>query len=148
MDIKEQLDIELKNAMRSKDPVARDTIRMIRTNIKLAEVDKKRPLDDAELIAILHKEVKKREETISDAQKAERPDLIEQSIAELAIIDQFLPEPLSEEELRQQAEAAISEVGASSPADMGKVMKILIPRLQGRVPGSQASKMVKDLLAQ
>jgi len=147
MDIKEQLDIELKNAMRSKDQIARDTIRMILTNIKLAEVDKKRSLEDAEVTAILHKEVKKREETISDAQKADRPDLVDQSKAELVIIDKFLPEPLSEEGLRQHVEAAISKAGASGPSDMGKVMKILIPSLQGRVPGSQASKMVKDLLA-
>lgn len=147
MDIITQLDIELKNAMRSKDQVARDTIRMIRTNIKLAEVEKGISLDEAELIAILHKEVKKREETIADAQKANRPDLIEQSKAELVILERYLPEPLSEEELRHLVEIAISEVAASGPSDMGKVMKILVPRLQGRVPGGQASKMVRDLLA-
>jgi len=66
---------------------------------------------------------------------------------QLLVRDKFLPEPLSEEELRQHVEAAISKAGASGPSDMGKVMKILIPSLQGRVPGSQASKMVKDLLA-
>ena len=132
--------------MRSKDQVARDTIRMVRTNIKLAEVEKGRSLEEAELISILHKEVKKREETITDAEKANRPDLIEQSKAELLILDQFLPEPLSEEELRQLAEDAISEAAANGPSDMGKVMKILVPRLQGRVPGGQASKMVRDLL--
>jgi uncharacterized protein len=146
MDVINLLDIELKNAMRSKDQVARDTIRMVRTNIKLAEVEKGRSLEEAELISILHKEVKKREETITDAEKANRPDLIEQSKAELLILDQFLPEPLSEEELRQLAEDAISEAAANGPSDMGKVMKILVPRLQGRVPGGQASKMVRDLL--
>jgi uncharacterized protein len=147
MDIINQLDIELKDAMRSKDQIARDTIRMVRTNIKLAEIEKGRSLDETEVIAILHKEVKKREETISDAQKANREDLIEQSNAELIILDKFLPEPLSEEELRRLVETAISEVAASGPSDMGKVMKILVPRLEGRVPGGQASKMVRDLLA-
>lgn len=146
MDVINQLDIELKNAMRSKDQVARDTIRMIRTVVKLAEVEKGRSLEEVEIIAILHKEVKKREETIADAEKASRPDLIEQSKAELAILDKFLPEPLSQEELRHLVEEAISEIAASSPSDMGKVMKILVPRLQGRVPGGEASKMVRDLL--
>lgn len=146
MDIINQLDIELKDAMRSKDQVARDTIRMIRTNIKLAEVEKGRRLDETELIAILHKEVKKREETISDAEKANRPDLIDQSKAEMVIIKKYLPEPFSEEELRRIVEDAISEVAASGPSDMGKVMTILVPRLQGRVPGGQASKLVRDLL--
>jgi len=147
MDTKQKLETALKEAIRNKDELRKRTIRMSLSDIKLAEVEKKRELSDAEMLAILQKEVKERQDVIEESKRANRPDLVSKAEEEKAIIEEFLPEQLSEEELQKLAQDAIDEVGATSMRDMGSVMKVLIPRLEGRATGQQASQAVRKLLS-
>jgi len=146
MDTKLKLDNALKDAVRANDDVRRRTLRMAIAAIHQAEVDRQTTLDEAGVAAILQKEIKTRREALEEAQKAERADLAAANEAEIAVLQAFLPQALSAEELRALAQAAIAEVDAASPADMGKVMKALLPRLAGRAPGDQVSQMVRELL--
>lgn len=116
------------------------------TAIKLAEVEKGEELDDKGVLAILQKEAKARQETIVDAEKADRPDLIEEAKVELEILQKYLPEALSPEELEALVKEAIAEVEASSMADMGKVMQAVMPKVQGRADGGQVNQLVRQLL--
>jgi uncharacterized protein YqeY len=126
--------------------VQKRTLRMALSVIKLAEVEKGDQLDEAEFASILHKEVKSRHESIADAQKANRPDLIAASEAEIAIVESFLPKPFSPEELESLSRQVVAEMGATSMRDMGQVMKALLPRVQGRATGDQVSQAVRKLL--
>lgn len=146
METKQKLENALKDAMRAQNDVRRRTLRMALSSIKLAEVEKGGALDEAALMAILQKEIKSRRESIEDAQKAGRPDLVQASEDEIEVLYSFLPKPLTVDELNELALAAIQEVGATSPADMGKVMKVLMPRIQGKAPGDQVSQAVRQLL--
>lgn len=137
----------LKQAMRSGDELGKGTLRMILSAIKLAEVERRGALDEAALLGVLQKEAKAREETIADAEAAGRSDLAAAAARELELIRTYLPAPLSAVELEALARQAIAEVGASTPADMGRVMKALMPRLQGRADGKTASDLVRRLLA-
>ena len=146
MDIKTQLANDLKDAMRSRDEVRKRTVRMALSAIKLSEIDKGSPLDESAQMAVIQKEVKSRNESIADAQRAGRPDLTAAAQAEIAVLEGYLPKPFTPEELEALVRQAITEAGASSPAEMGKVMKILTPRLQGRATGAQVSQRVRQLL--
>ncbi len=146
MTIKSNLETALKDAMRAGDDTGKRTIRMAISAIRLAEVEKGSPLDEAAAITVLQKEVKSRHEAIADAQRANRLELAAASEAEIVVLENFLPQPYSPAELEALAREAISEAGAASPADMGKVMKVLTPRLQGRATGGQASQVVRQLL--
>lgn len=146
MTLKSQLESALKDAMRSGDDVRKRTLRMALSNIRLIEIDKGVTLEDQAVMAILQKEIKSRHESISDAQRANRPDLIAESQAEIQVLEGFLPKALTAEELEQLARQAIAEVGATSPREMGQVMKVLMPRLQGKATGDQASQVVRNLL--
>jgi uncharacterized protein len=147
MNAKEQLQKALKDAMRANDLVGKRTIRMALSAIQLAEVETRKDLDDSAVFAILQKEIKSREESIQDAKKAARPDLVDEAQDEIAVLKKFLPEQVSQDELEAIVRETIQEVGASSMREMGEVMKVLIPRLQGRATGSQASEVVRKLLA-
>ncbi len=146
MDIKTQLTESMKDAMKSGDEVRKRTTRMALANIKQAEVDKQTTLDDAAVISLLQKEIKNRREAVDEAKKANRPDLIADNEAEIKVLEAFLPKAMPVEELRALAQAAIAEVSAASPSDMGKVMKVLLPKVAGRAAGDQVSAMVKELL--
>jgi len=146
MNTKTQLEQALKDAMRAKDEQRKSTIRLALSAIKLAEIEKKGELDETAILAILQKEVKSRQEVIEESQQAKRPDLEKQAQAEIAILEEFLPEQISEDELEEIVQHVIDEVEASSMHDMGRVMKVLIPRLQGRASGQEASQMVRKLL--
>ena len=146
MGMKEQLQNDLKDAMRSSDDLRKRTLRMTLTSIKLAEVDQGE-LDENALLAIIQKEIKSRRETIEDAQKAGNEALIQESQAEIGVLEAYLPQQLSEDELNELARQAVEEVGASSIREMGQVMKVLMPRLGGRATGQQASQAVRKLLA-
>lgn len=146
MNIKTQLTNDMKDALRAKDDLRKRTLRMALSAIKLAEIEKRGALDDSTLLAILQKEVKSRRESIADAERANRPDLVAASQDEIAVLETYLPQPFSPEELEALAQQAIDEIGATSPREMGQVMKILIPRLQGRATGKGASQAVKNLL--
>ena len=147
MDIKSQLNEAMKDAMRSGDVVRKNTVRMALAAIKQAEVDKRTELDDTAVIALLQKEIKNRKEAIEEAKKAERDDLISDNEAEIAVLEVFLPVAMSADELRGIVEAAIAEVGATSMTDMGKVMKIAMPKTAGRASGGDVSALVKELLS-
>jgi uncharacterized protein YqeY len=146
MVLKEDLQNELKSAIRSGDNLRRDTLRMALTAIKLAEVEKRGPLDKDAVLSVLQKEAKVQQEAIEDAEKAGREDLIKNLNAALKIIETYLPEPLTEEEVTQLAQDAITEVGAETPQDMGKVMGSLMPRIKGRMDGKIVSQIVRTLL--
>lgn len=146
MDLKATLQSDLKDAMRHGEETRKSTLRMALSAIKLAEVEKNAHLDEAAYLAVIQKEIKSRHEAIADAQKANRPELIKQAEAEIEILQAYLPAALSEQELENMAKAAISEAGATTIREMGQVMKILMPQLQGRATGDQASQVVRRLL--
>lgn len=146
METKLNLENALKDAMRAQSEPRKRAIRSALSAIKLAEVEKGGPLDDLAVTGMLQKEVKSRRETIADAQKAGRPDLIALAEEEISILEEFLPQPLTDAELQAAAQAVIAEVGATVPYDMGKVMKELLPRLQGRAANDRVSQTVRKLL--
>ena len=147
MALKQDLENALHDAMRSKNETALKTIRLVMSTAKLTEIEKGQPLDDNGLVSILQKEIKSRKESISDAEKANRPDLIAAAAAEVQILEAYLPKQMTESELVELAKTAIAEVQAVSPNDTGKVMKILIPKVQGRAAGDVISQTVRKLLA-
>ncbi len=147
MEIKTQLTEAMKRAMKANDEVGKRTTRMALAAIKQSEVDKQTTLDDAAVIALLQKEIKNRREALEEAKKANRPDLISDNEAEIKVLEAFLPKAMSPDELRALAQSAITEAGASSPSDMGKVMKLLMPKVAGRAAGDQISAVVKELLS-
>jgi uncharacterized protein YqeY len=146
MDIKTQLSESMKDAMKAHDEVRKRTVRMALAAIKQVEVDKQITLDDLAVIAIIQKEIKNRREAVDEAKKADRSDLVDDNEAEIKVLEVFLPKAMPADELRALAQAAISETGASAPADMGKVMKILMAKVAGRAPGDQVSAVVRELL--
>jgi uncharacterized protein YqeY len=146
MDIKSTLQTDLQDAIRHGEEIRKSTLRMTLTAIKLAEVEKGSQLDEVACLAVIQKEIKSRRESIADAEKANRPDLIPPSEAEIVILQGYLPVAFSQEELENLAMVAITEAGATSIREMGQVMKILMPRLQGRATGDQASQVVRKLL--
>lgn len=146
MDTKTKLNEAMKNAMKSGDEVGKRTIRMVIAAIKQAEVDRQTTLDDLTVTSLIQKEVKNRREAIEEAKKANRPDLISGNEDEIKVLEEFLPKAMPAEELRALVEAAIAEAGAFAPGDMGKVMKIVMPKVAGRAPNDTISATVKELL--
>lgn len=144
---KEQLSEELKLAMKAKDKVRTKVLRMALSSIKLAEVEKGDPVDQNRLLAILQKEVKTREETIAEAEKADRPEMITELNQEIDILKQFLPKEMEDSELEQVVDAIIAETGANSIKQMGMVMKEAISRVAGRAANDRISKIVKTKLS-
>ena len=146
MSIKNQLNESMKEAMKSGDEVRKRTVRMALAAVKQAEVDKRIELDDTAVMNLLQKEIKNRRESLEEAKKANRADLVEANEAEINVLQAFLPKAMPDEELRALVEAAIAETGAGSPADMGKVMKTVMPRVAGRAPNDMVSATVRELL--
>ncbi len=147
MDTKTQLNESVKEAMKSGDEVRKRTLRMVLAAVKQVEVDKQAPLDDLAVVALIQKEIKNRREAIEEAKKADRPDLIAENEVEIKVLEVFLPKAMPAEELRALVQAAIAETGASAPSDMGKVMKIVMPKVAGRAPNDMISSAVKELLS-
>ena len=146
MSIKTQLNESMKDAMKSGDEVRKRTVRMALAAVKQAEVDKRIELDDTAVMGLLQKEIKNRRESLEEAKKANRLDLIEANEAEIQVLQAFLPKAMPAEELRALVQAAITETGAASPTDMGKVMKTVMPRVAGRAPNDMVSATVRELL--
>ena len=136
----------VKTAMRAKDKDRLATLRQITASIKQYEIDKREDLDDDGIITILTKMCKQRRDSLSQFQEAGRDDLAEIEIAELAIIAEFMPEAMSEEDIASAIKDAIAEADATSPRDMGKVMTLLRPKLQGRADMGPVSGLVKAAL--
>lgn len=147
MTIREALAQSLTTAMKEKNDLAKKTIRGILSNIKNQEIDKQTPLSEEEIIAILYKELKIRDEAIEGAEKVHRTDLINEAEREKNIIKNYLPKAMDESELREIVQKAIQQVNARSMADMGKVMKVVQSEIAGKAPNSLISKLVKDELA-
>jgi len=146
MSIKSRIEEDIFDAMRSGDAMRKGTLRMALSAIKLAEIDRGASLDEAAYMAILQKEIKSRRESIVDAERAGRPELVAEAEAEIDILETYLPVQLEQHDLEIMAREAIGEVGATSARDIGQVMKVLMPRIQGRAEGSQVSQVVRNLL--
>jgi hypothetical protein len=146
MDTRTALEASLKEALRSGDDLRKRTIRQALAAIKQVEIDRRAAPDEAAVVGIIQKELKTRRESLEEARKAGRAEMVADLEAEIEVLASFLPQGLSADELRPLVQAAILETGAASPADMGKVMKVLMPRVAGRAPGDQVNQMVRDLL--
>ena len=147
MSLKDKLTKDLKQAMRQGDEQRRSTLRLVMAAIKNAEIEKRRELKEGELLAIIAKEAKQRRESIAQFETGGRQDLVDREKAELQILVAYLPEQLSREEIEAKARQIIEEVGATSPAQMGQVMRRLMPLMQGKADGKLVSQVVKELLA-
>ena len=146
MSMKQQINDAMKAAMRAKDKPRLGAIRLIQADIKRIEVDERIEVDDARVLAILDKMVKQRRDSITQYEAAGRQELADIEIAEINVIQDFLPTALSDDEIAAMVAAAVAETGAASMADMGKVMGILKPQIQGRADGGAVSGLVKAAL--
>ncbi len=145
--IKQRISDDVKNAMRSKDKERLATLRMITAAIKQKEVDERADLDDSQVLAVLDKMAKQHRDSIEQYQKAGRDDLVAKETSELEVVTSYLPEQLSEEEIRQIIKETIEATGASSMQDMGNLMGQLKPRLQGRADMGKVSGLIKQALS-
>jgi uncharacterized protein YqeY len=145
--LRHRLDEELKAAMRSNDAMRRDSLRMVLAAVQRAEKEGKHELVDDEMLGILTRELKVRRESVDTFRAGGREDLVAKEEAAIAVVSEFMPQPLSESELKALVEQAIAETGAASPRDMGKVMGWLSPKTRGRADGKVVSQLVTQLLA-
>jgi uncharacterized protein YqeY len=145
--LRHRLDEELKAAMRSNDAMRRDSLRMVLAAVQRAEKEGKHELADDEMLGILTRELKVRRESVDTFRAGGREDLVAKELAAIAIVSEFMPQPLSDDELKALVEQAIAETGAASPRDMGKVMGWISPKTRGRADGKVVRQLVTQLLA-
>ncbi len=150
MSLKEKLTADMKEAMKAKEEGKQrlSVIRLVRGAVRQQEIDGKKELSDEDVLGVISKEVKQRRDSIEDFKKGGRDDLVAEAEAEIAILMGYLPQQLSEDEVRSLVQEAIAVSGATSPKDMGKVMKELMPKVKGRADGKLVNGIVKELLAQ
>ena len=148
MALKDRLAEDLKEAMRGRDEPRKTAIRLVIAAIKNAEVAQGSALDDAGVLKVVSKEVRRHRESIEGFQKGGRQDLVEAEEAELAILQSYLPPAMSREEIVEAAHRVIADTGARGPADKGKVMPVLISQLAGRAEGREINEVVTELLAE
>lgn len=146
MDLKEKLRFDMATALKEGDKQKRDTLRLLLAAVKQAEVDEQTTLDDAGVQVVLMKQAKQRRESIADYEKASRSDLVAKEEAELAIIESYLPQMMSREEIKEEAAQVIAELGVTDMKGMGQVMGELMPRLKGKAEGRIVSEVVRELL--
>ncbi len=147
MSLKDQITEDMKTAMRAKDSERLGTIRLLLAALKQKEVDERVVLDDAAVIAIVDKLIKQRKDSLEAFQKAERKDLADKEAAELVVLQAYLPARLSAEEVAAEVKAIVTELGATGPGDMGKVMGAVKAKLAGKADMGQVSAAVKAALA-
>jgi uncharacterized protein YqeY len=147
MGLKEQLQHDLQDAMRARDEQRKLALRMALSAVQLAEVEQRAELDDTAIAEVIRKEVRRREDALEMMREAGRVDMVADDEAQIAILRSYLPKSLTEEELKAIVQEVIAEVQAASPADMGKVMKAIMPRVQGKADGRMVSQVVRDLLS-
>lgn len=147
MSLSEKLNEDMKLAMKSQAKFKLSVIRMVRASIKNIEIDLRKPLDDQEVLEVLSREIKQRRDSLQEFEKAGREDLAETVKAEIEILIEYLPQQLTEEEVKSIVQQTIQEVGASSKADMGKVMGALMPKVKGRADGKIVNQAVQQLLS-
>ena len=150
MSLKEKLNEDMKQAMKDKEAgkLRLSVIRMVRATIKNVEIDRKKELSEDEVLDILAKEVKMRRDAMEEFTKGNRLDLVEQLEQEIAILMLYLPQQLSEAEVRIMVTDAVAEAQATTPKDMGKVMAVLMPKVKGRADGKLVNGIVRELLSQ
>lgn len=147
MTLKQQINEDMKAAMRAKDAPRLSAIRLLMAAIKQREVDERIELDDGGVVAVIDKMLKQRRDSISQYEAAQRQDLADAEKAEITVLSAYMPQALSAEEVAAEIAAAVSATGASGPADMGKVMGVLKPKLAGRTDMGQVSGLVKQALS-
>jgi len=145
--LKTQINEDMKAAMRAKDAARLSTVRLLLAAIKQREVDERIELSDADVLAIVDKMIKQRRESIAQFEKGARPELAAAEQSEIAVLSAYLPQQLSEAEVAAAIDAALAETGARAPADMGRLMGVLKPRLAGRADMGRVSALVKARLA-
>jgi len=145
--LKQKLTDDLTRALKSGDTVRRSVIRLVMAAIKNAEIARRSSLNDADIMGIIAKEIRQRRESIEAFKQGDRPDLVAQEETELAILDEYLPQQMTREEIVEAARLIIKEVEAQGPGDKGKVMSKLIAQLKGRADGREINAVVTELLA-
>lgn len=150
MSLKEQLTADMKEAMKAKEAGKQrlSVIRLVRGAVRQLEIDGKKELGDEDVLGVISKEAKQRRDAIEEFKKGGRDDLVAAAEAEIAILMEYLPKQLSKDEIKALVQEAIAASGATSPKDMGKVMKELMPKVKGRADGKLVNEIVKELLAQ
>ena len=146
MSLKEKLQEDLKSSMKNKDTVKKSVVTLIRASIKQYEVDNRVELEDDAIIDLIAKQLKQRRDSLVEFEKANRDDLVSETEAEIEVLKEYLPQQLSEEELNEIVKATISEVGATSMKDMGKIMAAIQPKTKGRADGKLINELVKNNL--
>lgn len=146
MALKERIEQDLLTYMRQKDEIGRNTLRMVISAMKLLEVEKKLTIDDQMLIILIQKEIKNRNDSIIDFEKGKRNDLVETARREIYLLEKYLPEQLSDYQIEKIIVAAIDETQAGTIADMGKVMKIVLPKIAGQASSEKVSQLVRKSL--
>src|SRR6187431_2071314 len=147
MSLRDQINDELKDAMRSGDTRRRDALRLLTAALKQREVDDRKALVDSDVTVTIDKMIKQRRDSITQFEKGNRPDLAEKERFEISVLERYMPQALSEAEIEAAISAAIAESGAKAPADMGKVMGVLKAALAGRADMAKVSARVKSKLA-
>lgn len=146
MSLKEKIQEDWKTAMKSRDRFKASTINMAKSAILFVEKNEIRTLEDEDIYAIISKEIKKRNESLEDFRKGNRQDLVDETLREIEILSEYLPEQLTEEGISKIVSAAVKETGALSMKDMGKVMKFVSPKIKGRADGKLVSTIVRQHL--
>lgn len=147
MSLKDRITEDMKAAMKAKETARLGAIRLLLAAIKQKEVDERATLDDAAVVAVIEKLTKQRKDSVTQYEAANRPELAEAEKFEIAVLAAYLPEKMSAEEMAAAVAAAVAETGAKGPADMGKLMGVLKPRLAGKADMAEVSKLVKAALA-
>ncbi|MCC6543711.1 MAG: GatB/YqeY domain-containing protein [Nitrospirae bacterium] len=148
MTLLDRLSGDLNESLKGGNSIKTSVIRLIKSAVKYREIEKKAPLSDDDVIEVIMSGIKQRRDSIEQFSKGGRADLVEKENAEIGILQAYLPQPLTDEELVNEVKAVMTEVGATSAKDMGKVMKALMPRLKGRAEGTKISSIVKELMVE
>ncbi len=148
MSLKEKLMEDMKQAMKAKEEgrLRLAVIRMVRSAIRQAEIDGKKELDDEGIVSIISKEVKSRKDSLEEFRKGNRADLVQETEEEISVLLPYLPQQLSEDEVRALVEEAVRATGAATQKDMGKVMGVLMPKVKGRADGKLVNRLVREKL--
>lgn len=147
MGIKDQIDTDLKNAMKNRDKFRTTTLRGLKSAIKYAEIEARDDLDDKGLLGVIAKQAKQRRDSIAEFQKGNRVDLVQKEEAELAILEQYLPDQMSEDKIREMAQTVIDKLGVTDMKGMGQVMKELMVELKGQADGKVVNQIVRQILS-
>lgn len=148
MNLKEKIPSDLKNALREKKTVDLSVLRMLQSAIRNKEIEKKKRdvLTDEEIVEVISSEIKKRKEAVNEYIKAQRQDLADKEKSEIEVLMSYMPTQMGEMEIREEVKKAIKEAGAKAQGELGKVMKILMPRMKGKADGALVNKVVREEL--